>query len=554
LRLLKAILEIDEPIVLAQLLPVAPSPTKKAIENRITELTPSEAAEVYSLTEIQARIDALLSAGAVDAAAQYIEAEKDFKTLGNVSGREMMRLGVLLRLQFLKGDWDGIARAEPPDSLSPAEKNTANDTIRFYQALAEHSKPNGNLEFSEYWFSQFQKRHPQVVAYASNLFATQLSRLLNGDLFVQLDAVQVVQARQLLENAEQMMSRTQGMSPADSDIFNANKALILLAMGQPEQADTLLRPLVAVRLQDNLAAYSAVALSRMGRTAEANAALAHAEEMFGVTEVIKAARSKIDSGKAYLASANIISTDDRVQSIKAALFDLKQMDSMQQADVLKSPPDSFDILVIEAVREATASAVSLAPMMKKKGIVIDSNEDNFSGFIRELLTPRFSLLGWSCTDQPRGGYSAKGNSGERDLIIQRDSYLLAAIEAVVCNNPVHWKSTESKLTSHFQKLLGYATCRLFFHLTYSYIENPASILPTLKESAKNDAPDGFGFMDISDIPLTDSRPTGFFARYKAEFGEVKVVFLVLNLGQHHQKRAAETAGKPSKAKNNKPTA
>lgn len=539
-QLLKAILEIDEPIVLAQLLPMAPYVTREVIENRLTELSPSEAGEVRSLTEMQARIDALLSTGAVDVAAQYIEAEKDLKTLGNVPGREMARLRVLLHLQFLKSDWEGIAGTELPCSISPIEKNTATDTIRFYQALAELKKPNGNLKSAEYWFSQFQNRHPQIVAYASNLFATQLSLLLNGDLFTMLNGPQVVQARQLLDNAEQMMSRTQGMTLADSDIFNANKALTLLAMGLAEQADLLLKPLLAARPKDNFAAYRAVALSRMGQTLEANAALAHAEQMFGPTEVIQNAKSQIESGTSSLASPNIISKDDQVQSTKAALFDLKQMDSMQQADVLKPPPDSFDTLVIEVVREATASVVSLIPMMKN--IVIDSCEDNFSGFIRELLTPRFSFLGWSCTDQSRGGYSAKGNSGERDLLIQRDGYLLTAIEAVVCKDPAHWKSTESKLTSHFQKLLGYSTCRLFFHLTYSYIENPASILPKLKESAKNDAPDGFDFMDIIDIPLTDSRPTGFFARYKADFGEVKVVFLVLNLGQHHQKGAAKIAG------------
>lgn len=535
-QLLKAILEIDEPIVLAQLLSVAPYSTREAIENRITELTPSEAGEVHSLTEIQARIEVLLSAGAVDAAAQYIEAERDLETLGKVPGREMVRLRALLHWQLLKNDWDGIAKAEAPDNLSPIEKDSANDTIRFFKALAELRKPNGNLEYAEYWFSRFQKRHPQVVAYASNLFAAQLIRLLNGDSFMLLDAAQVVHARQILENAEKMMSCTQGMSTADSDIFNANKVLILLAMGQAEQADLLLRPLLAARPKDNFTAYSAVALSRMGRTTEANAVLAHAEQMFGPTEVIKAAKSQIESGTPYLASANIISKDDQIRSIKAALFDLKQMPPIQQADVLKSPPDPFDAFVIEIVREATASVVSLRPMMKN--MVIDSCEDDFSAFIRELLIPRFSFLGWSCTDQSKGGYSAKGNPGERDLLILRDSYILAVIEAVVCNPSVNW----SNLRSHFQKMLGYSTCSLFFHLTYSYIENPDSILPKLKESAKNDAPDGFDFIAISDIPLTDSRPTGFFARYNAQFGEIKVVFLVLNLGQHDQKRAAKIAG------------
>lgn len=539
-KLLKAILEIDEPIVLAQLLRVVPYPTRKVIENRITELTPSEAGEVHSLTEIQARIEVLLSAGAVDAAAQYIDAEKDLETWGKVPGREMTRLRALLHLQLLKSDWDGIARAVPPVSLSPIEKDSANDTISFYKALAELRKPNGNLELAEYSFSQLQKRHPQVVAYASNLFAAQLSRLLNCDLFVQLDAAQVVHARQLLENAEQMVSRTQGMSTADSDIFNANKALILLAMGQSEQADLLLRPLLAARLQDNLAAYSAVALSRMGRPLEAIAALDHAEMRFGPSDVLIAARSKIISGTPYSANANIISKNDPVPSIKAALLDLKQLDPIQQAAVLKPASEPFDEFVIDMVREATASVVSLVPMMKS--MKIDSCEDDLSAFIRELLIPHFSFLGWSCSDQSKGGYSAKGNPGERDLLIQRDSYILTVIEAVVCKDPAHWQTTKLNLTSHFQKLFGYSMCRLFFHLTYSYIENPASIVSELKEIAKNNAPSGFNFVKISDINLTDSRPTGFFALYNTEFGEVKFVFLVLNLGQHHQKGAAKIAG------------
>lgn len=36
---------------------------------------------------------------------------------------------------------------------------------------------------------------------------------------------------------------------------------------------------------------------------------------------------------------------------------------------------------------------------------------------------------------------------------------------------------------HFQKLYAYSTCRLFFHLTYASIENPATVL--LRTIAKN---------------------------------------------------------------------
>lgn len=97
------------------------------------------------------------------------------------------------------------------------------------------------------------------------------------------------------------------------------------------------------------------------------------------------------------------------------------------------------------------------------------------------------------------------------------------------------------LKSHFQKLLAYSTCRLFFHLTYAYIENPASILEHLRQVAEKEAPSGFIYLRSEDIAFTDSRPTGFVARYAAEFGETKVIFLVLDMGQHHQKDAAKAA-------------
>ena len=37
--------------------------------------------------------------------------------------------------------------------------------------------------------------------------------------------------------------------------------------------------------------------------------------------------------------------------------------------------------------------------------------------------------------------------------------------------------------------------------------------------------------DCKNIEHTDLRPTSFIARYKGEFGEIKVVFLILDLVQ-----------------------
>ena len=63
-------------------------------------------------------------------------------------------------------------------------------------------------------------------------------------------------------------------------------------------------------------------------------------------------------------------------------------------------------------------------------------------------------------------------------------------------------------------------------------------LETVSESAQ---PPGFIFKGREEIRQTDSRPPGFVARYETDSGEVKVIFLVLNLGQHRQREAAKVA-------------
>jgi hypothetical protein len=46
------------------------------------------------------------------------------------------------------------------------------------------------------------------------------------------------------------------------------------------------------------------------------------------------------------------------------------------------------------------------------------------------------------------------------------------------------------------------------------------------------------YTGAEDIPLTDSKPTGFIARYQRGAFEVKVVFLILDLGQQIKQDAS----------------
>ncbi len=536
-QLLTAVLEIDEPMVLAQLLAVSPYVLREQIKHRIAELTPSEAGDIYSLTEAQSRVEALLSAGLGDAAKRFIEAERALETWGPVTGRNIARLQATLRLHLLREEWSAIASTESPSHFSPVEQEAAVETITFYKASAELKNPEGDRHAAEQMFAQLQSRHLDVTAYALNLFAARIALLLRDGAFDQLHGPRLVHGRQILAEAEEMMHSMPVVDDSDTEIFRCNKALLLLALGQPEQANELLTALPAIRLHDTTAAYTAIALARLERVPEAIALLEQTKQVFGDADVLREARAHIENGTPFVALPNISSEDDPLPRIQAAILNFKQMDPIRQAEVLMPPPAPFREFVIEQVQLAAASVTSLVPMMRD--VIIDSCEDDLNALIRELLTSRLQFFGWSVSDQSKGGYTAKENPGERDLILKRDSSILAVIEAVVCRKSMD----RQNLKRHFQKLLGYATCPLFLHLTYAYHRNPDSILNELRNIAEHDAPKGFTYYQGENIPHTDSRPAGFTAHYKGESDIVQVVFLVLDMGQNAQKEAAKTAAK-----------
>jgi hypothetical protein len=123
-------------------------------------------------------------------------------------------------------------------------------------------------------------------------------------------------------------------------------------------------------------------------------------------------------------------------------------------------------------------------------------------------------------------------------MIMQGSTILTVVEAVICRSPIHWQTVQNNIKAHFKKLLGYGTCRLFFHLTYAYNQDIQALITLLKTIACNEAPPGFAYVGVTDIALTDSRPNGFIGRYRDGQGEMKVVFLALNMGQEMQKTAA----------------
>ena len=534
--LLAAILETDEPLIVAQLLSRSPPNLRSDIERRIAALAPIDAGAIHSLPEMQARIDELLTAGAADAAASYMAAEVGLTTWGKPAGRELTRFQNQLRLHFLREDWAAIAATADPNFPAPLEQAAAVETLRQFRGLAALKGPNPNPEWAKTLFADLFAKRPSL-SFATNWFAAEISELLQTDSFGLLKGDQIRKGQKVIAEVERMTA----LLPAASvdEAMECNRALLLLALGEPSQALAVLSTVTLVRLQDTAATYRAIALARLGRRSEATAALDAAEHTFGRTSVLAAARSHIASGAPFLSAPDVSVYEDLVENVASAIARFRTMNPADQARVLQRQADPFEALLVDYVRATADAVVSLVPMMK--GVQIDAIEDDLTAFIQHLLAARVQFLGWSVGDQSKGGFSAEGNAGERDLLITWGSSVLALIEAVICDRPLTQDVMKADLESHFQKLLGYGNPRVFFHLTYAYIEDKQGLMRSLETSAEMASPPGFTYLGREPIPHDDSRPPGFVARYSADFGEVKVVFLVLNLGQQRQRQAAKTA-------------
>jgi hypothetical protein len=407
-RLLNAILETDEPLVLVQLAAYAPRQLQARIKARAEEILPADAGKTRALTEAQARIEALLSAGFVQAATRFMENEEELETLGPVPGRALIRFRSKLRLLFLQSDWSGIASATVPKELAQPDKTAATETLDLFRALAALHDPKGDREGAEQLFARLQNRRPDIAAYAINLFAARISRLLAGNLFAELSGADLVRGRQVLLDAEDMMRRARAATPEDSAIFDSNKAILLLALREPQQAIELLTRLRSIRLNDATAAYTAVALARAGRPAEAIAAVGQAETELGESEVLAAARAHIQANRPFAAIHNTTLEDDPLPRIKQALWDLYHV---RQAEAFGAPPDAFFSFVLDQVRFAAASLTSLVPMLRRahRGGAEDAGsakaprEDDLNSAIRELLGARLHFLNWTVPDQSLGG-------------------------------------------------------------------------------------------------------------------------------------------------------
>lgn len=530
-KLLTQLCQVDEPIVLAGLVSSTPEAINAQLRAHLSTLTPETSPSVWNYPALQARVEALLNAGLVDVAQPFIAAERSAVTFGPVPGRELAVLRANLRVLLLRNDWAAIDSFELPDNVNESIRRDAADVLLFYRGVAELQKIGGSPAAAEGIFSQLSQRHRGIATYQLNLFASRVHRLLGGDAFCLLSGEALTQAKSYLAEAERQIRPSILHSDSDLKALDSNRAMLLLAAGQPNESLQVSLQLRERNFDAHIEGFRALAMARLGSKREALAVLTQTERVFGRTEFLSAIRANIDTHSSYITAPSLALSDDPVPGIRQAFDAFARLGHVEQAEVLQSQ-GRLDLYLLEEVRGACGSLVALAPMMKALGML--RLEDDISGVLKQILRSRLLLVQWAVEDQPRGGFSKSGGVGERDFVISKGAATLAVLEALVVD------SVETgNLTSHFTKLLGYDTCQFFFHVTYARRSNCAGILRHLK-TACTAPPNGINYVQSEDLPDFDSMPLGFKAYYEIDSRRIVVVFLALDMGQVVQREAAQS--------------
>ena len=291
------------------------------------------------------------------------------------------------------------------------------------------------------------------------------------------------------------------------------------------------------RPHDTSFIYQAIALARTGEMALANGVLDAGESQFGKTKALAAAREHIRTAAPYAGGVSTALDQDIVSDVKKWLYEFSCLNPEQQARALGA--DSIGSLLLTQIREAAAALVDVVPMMR--ALNADSKEDDITAIFKGILRGRFSHIHWSVEDQGKGGHTAAGNPGERDLTIRSDESILSVGEAVMTRRKATNKFTQLELKSHLQKLFQYVDCPVYFHITYEMSGDKDGVLSHIRATSRDVLIEGITFLKHEEIPNYGSAPRGFAALYQTGAVTRTVYFLVLDLHQGLQKKAAKAA-------------
>lgn len=519
--MLQALTQSDDPVLLAELSQHLPAAAKSCIQARLQQLKPGEASRFWTWPELQHRIESLLVAGEYGLAREHLDdVEQDLDRAPQEFRLGLFSLG--LRLLLKEKNWIALDGEVVPSALNEFTTRQAQDQLDFYRATSQLLRPNGNLVGARGALELLAARPGAASAYKENVFAVAIQQLLGPSLHPLTGANKVTGEELLAEiNAVVAMNEKQ----ANSNLL-ANRALLLLALQRPEDA---LESVAARRRETpspDLELITVLATSEMGRKEEAMAILDAAIIEFGADDRLTAVKNDLLAGVVTPSVASPSVAVDPISSIRVALQQLTELSPSQVGNVLGPPGRGVRGYLIRQVSRAVAALQHMAAMLRDRKNPEDEArfENDLNSAVREVLGASLAVVKWDVADQSLGGATSNGNPGERDAVIRVSGQEISIYEALVCSG-----LEQTKIKQHFDKLLSYGDCDIYFHVTYSYAKEFKPLIDYVRKMLEHEAPSGLTYLSYERLGPPDYETSGYIATYRADHREVAVVFLIADL-------------------------
>lgn len=519
--LLTAVVQSDDPVLLAELIQYLPATTKPSIQAKLRQLNPEDASHVWMWPEIQNRVDAFLTAGEYGLAREHLESVQPALHRAPLQFR-LSLFSLRLQLLMMEEKWGELDGAAVPSSLDEASARQAAEYLAFYQATSQLFRPDGNLSHALVVLRNLAARPGAAPAYLQNALAIAVRQLV-GPTPRPAGGVNKVAAEHLLAEIDAALAVDE--SSVRKNLL-VNRALLLLELQRPADALASVAPhRPAVRSVD-LELIAIRANSEMGRQDEAKQILDDALLEFGDDDRLIAARDELQAGVPLSNVTSAAVTVDTLVPIRAALHMLTQLTTSQVGDLL-GPPDCGVLgYLVREVSRALSSLQNMSAMLRKRKNLDDNAklENDLNTAVREILRVSFALPKWNVSDQSLGGATENGNPGVRDAVIGVSTHEIAIYEALVCSTV-----KKSYIKEHFHKLIKYGICEIYFHVTYSYTKKVGSLHNYIRHMLQHEVPAALTYLNCEILGTANYGCSGYQASYRVDNREIAVIFLIADL-------------------------
>ncbi|HHA2535523.1 TPA: hypothetical protein ACOEBE_003202 [Stenotrophomonas maltophilia] len=519
-KFLEVMVGSDDPSLLAEFSKELPYKAKEVVRTRLQELGPENASDAWTWPEMIRRIDRLLDAG------EFVVAREHLDEVEKLTDRAQPEIkfdlfGLRLRLLLSEKSWVDIDELVIPPALGDGLKIEAEQALAFTRATSQLLRSDGDVAGAKTTLERLAARRRSASSYRENAYAASM-RLLLGDGIGPLSGEAKGKGEALLA---EMMAMVDGDKGSSSCVLIANIGLLLVALERPEEALKLLTSHCGLRRDKDVAYVKALAMSKLKEFDQAVVLLDSAICEFGPDESLLELRRTLVKGESTKSVSLVATEADALSSIRTSLYQLTTLRPSDIGKLLGPADEGLRGYLIGVVSKAASSLQRMAKILRERASKSSESkyEDDLNTAVREILGAHLDIIRWNVADQSLGGATARGNPGERDLVIRASGHEVAILEALVCTYV-----NRGEIKKHFHKVLEYGKCAFYFQVIYSYTKRD-DLLDYVRKMAEQEVPARLTFRKLTELRPEDYTTAGCVATYADGHDEVSVIFLIVDL-------------------------